>query len=188
MSLRFLPNALTLLRMLLVGPLAWLLAQARYEPALFTLAVAAVTDGLDGFLAKRFGWTSELGKVLDPLADKLLLVTLFITLSIIGLVPVWLAVLVVLRDVVIASGAIGYRLLLGPIEGHPTKLSKLNTGCQIVYLLLVVAAAYRQAVPAEILALLGIVVAATTVVSGAEYVVTYAARAAAASRQRRSLS
>lgn len=188
MSLRFLPNALTLLRMLLVGPLAWLLTQARYELALFTLAVAALTDGLDGFLAKRFGWTSELGKVLDPLADKLLLVTLFITLGTMGLVPFWLAVLVVLRDVVIAGGAIAYRVLLGPIDGHPTKLSKLNTGCQILYLLFVVAVAYRHAVSPQILVLLAFLVAATTAVSGGEYVITYSARATAVSRQRRSLS
>src|SRR5690606_29413356 len=98
------------------------------------------TDGLDGFLAKRFKWTSELGKILDPLADKLLLVSVFVTLAALGLVPLWLAVAAVLRDLTITFGAIVYNWLFGDPNGRPTAISKLNTLCQILYLLLVVAA------------------------------------------------
>src|SRR5687767_7640096 len=99
--LRHLPNALCVLRMILAVPVAWLLARDQYGATLGVFAFAAVTDALDGFLAKRFGWESELGKILDPLADKVLLVTSFITLTVVTHVPLWLAILVVSRDVVI---------------------------------------------------------------------------------------
>ena len=91
-SLRFIPNALCILRMLLVVPVAWLLANHEFRLTLWLFAFAAATDGLDGFLAKRCGWTTELGKILDPLADKILLVGVFLTLAIMGLVPLWLAI------------------------------------------------------------------------------------------------
>src|SRR5215208_3316702 len=109
--MRHIPNALCIRRML----------------ALF--AFAAATDGLDGFLAKRCGWTSELGKILDPLADKILLVGVFITLAALGVVPVWLAASAVLRDVTITAGAITYKHLYGygELQGRPTAISKLNT-------------------------------------------------------------
>ena len=90
MSLRFLPNLLCVLRILLVFPVALWILQGRYPAVLGLFALAAFTDALDGFLAKRFGWTSELGKVLDPAADKLLLVTVFVCLSVVGLAPWWL--------------------------------------------------------------------------------------------------
>src|SRR4030095_13605810 len=80
-TMRPIPNALCILRMLLVVPVAWLLVTDNYRLTLAMFAFAAATDGLDGFLAKRFGWTSELGKILDPLADKILLVGVFITLA-----------------------------------------------------------------------------------------------------------
>ena len=108
---------------------------------MWLFAFAAATDGLDGFLAKRFGWTSELGKILDPLADKILLVGVFITLAALGFVPLWLAVTAVARDVVITVGAILYNWLYGyrELQGRPTVISKLNTLCQIIFLLLIVA-------------------------------------------------
>jgi hypothetical protein len=90
-----------------------------------------VSDGLDGWLAKRFNWTSHLGKILDPLADKLLLVALFLTATWINLVPWWLTAVVVARDVMIGSGALVYRFWFGPLHGRPTILSKINTGMQL---------------------------------------------------------
>ena len=95
------------------------------------VAVCAVSDGLDGWLAKRFNWTSHLGKILDPLADKLLLVSLFLTATWINLVPWWLTAVVVARDVMIGSGAVVYRFWFGPLHGRPTILSKINTGMQL---------------------------------------------------------
>jgi cardiolipin synthase len=171
--------------MMLVVPIVWLLVRGQYAATLLTFAAAAVTDGLDGLLAKRFGWTTEVGKVLDPIADKLLLVATYVTLAALGLVPVWLATVVVLRDLVIAAGAATYRWLYGPLQGRPTFVSKLNTVCQIVYALAVVAAAAAGWPPDWVLLTLGALTFVTTVVSGADYVLQYSRRAAAASRAQR---
>jgi cardiolipin synthase len=187
-SLRFIPNALCVLRMLLVVPVSWLLLRDQYRLTLWVFAFAAATDGLDGFLAKRCGWTSELGKILDPLADKILLVGVFLTLAVMGLVPLWLAVVAVGRDVLITAGAITYNSLFGNPQGHPTWISKLNTLCQIVFLLLVVAAHAVGRVPQNIVIALGALVFVTTVISGLDYVLTYSRKAMSANRQRRGLS
>ena len=182
MSLRFLPNLLCVVRILLVYPVAHGIMLGHYPAVLAIFAVAAFTDGLDGFLAKRFGWTSELGKHLDPLADKLLLVTVFVCLSLAGLAPWWLTATVLLRDLVIVAGAIAFRVLLGPIGGQPTRASKLNTVCQIVFCLAVVAeAAYALPTQGAIM-LLGALVFVTTVVSGLDYVLVYSRRAVRAAR------
>src|SRR5262245_34651574 len=101
--MRHLPNALCVLRMLLVVPVVALLVREAWPETLWLFAFAAATDGLDGFLAKRFGWTSKLGKALDPLADKILLVGVFSTLAFMGRVPVWLAATAVARDVIITA-------------------------------------------------------------------------------------
>jgi cardiolipin synthase len=146
--------------------------------------VAALTDALDGFLAKRFGWTSELGKVLDPLADKLLLLTVFICLSIVGIAPWWLTALVILRDLVIVFGALTYRQLFGPVRGSPTAASKLNTLCQILFCLAVVATAAYGWPGATAVTALGALVVLTTAVSGIDYVLTYSRRAADLARAR----
>lgn len=182
--LRQLPNALCVLRMLLAIPVAWLLARDEYIATLWVFALAALTDALDGFFAKRFGWESELGRVLDPLADKILLVTAFITLTVIGRVPVWLAIAAVARDVIIAGGAVAFRIFFGPINGRPTLISKLNTLLQIVYILTVVGAqAARQSLPTAML-ILTILVFVTTLASGIDYVATYLQRAIDVSRNR----
>jgi cardiolipin synthase len=184
MSLRHLPNLLCVLRMVLVLPVALWILDGRYPEVMALFALAAFTDGLDGFLAKRFGWTSELGKHLDPLADKLLLITVFACLSVAELSPWWLTAVVLLRDLIIVFGGLVYRALFGPVEGRPTLCSKLNTVCQIVFCLAVVARA-AYGVPAEpVIIALGALVLVTTAVSGIDYVLIYARRAAAVSRGR----
>ena len=190
--MRHIPNALCILRMLLVVPVAWLLNAGEYQLTLWMFAFAAFTDGLDGFLAKRFGWTSELGRILDPLADKILLVCVFITLAALGIVPVWLAATAVARDVVITAGALSYNWLYGYPHGRPTVVSKINTLCQILYLLLAVAAKasanMEEWTPNNVLIVLGALVFVTTIVSGIDYVVTYTRKAIEASRQQRGLA
>lgn len=186
MNLRWLPNGLCVLRMLLALPTVWLLARGEYWLTLLVFVVAAVTDVLDGFVAKRFGWQTELGKMLDPLADKLLLVTVFIALAALQLVPMWLAVLVVLRDALITGGAIVYRLLLGPIVGaSPTLISKLNTLMQIVYVSVVVANLAMHWSLSFTLQMLVWLTALTTICSGVDYVITYSRRAMSAHRAQR---
>jgi cardiolipin synthase (CMP-forming) len=186
--MRHIPNALCVLRMLLVAPVAWLLIDGEYRLTLGLFAFAAATDGLDGFLAKRCGWTSDLGRILDPLADKILLVGVFLTLAALGFVPAWLAAVAVARDVIITAGAITYNSLYGYPHGRPTAISKLNTLCQILYLLLVVAGHAAGWEPQLALTIMGALVFVTTVVSGLDYVITYARKAMDASRQRRGLA
>ncbi len=188
--MRHIPNALCILRMLLVIPVAWLLVTDNYRITLAMFAFAAATDGLDGWLAKRCGWTSELGKILDPLADKILLVGVFITLGALGVVPLWLAVTAVARDLIITVGAIVYKSLFGygELQGRPTAVSKLNTLFQILYLLLVVASRAYDFTPQIAITVLGALVFITTVVSGLDYVLTYSRRAIEVSRRRRGLA
>jgi cardiolipin synthase len=186
--MRHIPNALCILRMLLVLPVAWLLIQGEFGMTLWVFGFAAVTDGLDGFLAKRCGWTSELGKILDPLADKILLVSVFLLLAYLGLVPIWLAASAVARDVIITAGAITYNSLYGYPNGRPTLVSKLNTLSQLLYLLLIVASqeAHRSFEPLD--TILGALVFVFTIVSGLDYVITYSRKAIHASRQQRGLA
>jgi cardiolipin synthase len=184
MSLRFLPNLLCVLRILLVYPVAHGILQGRYPEVMALFVIAALSDALDGFLAKRFGWHTELGKVLDPVADKLLLVTVFICLSIAGLAPWWLAALVLLRDLVILFGALTFKWLFGPLRGAPTAASRLNTFTQIVFCLGAVAAAGFGVPGAAVVTTLGAVVLVTTAVSGIDYVLIYTRRAVVVSRER----
>jgi cardiolipin synthase (CMP-forming) len=178
--MRWLPNALCVLRMMLAAPVAWFLYHEQYDVTFVVFFVAAVTDGLDGYIAKKFNWTSELGKMLDPMADKLLLVTVFITLAMIGKVALWLATLVVARDVIIAIGAGIYRRLSGSLaDTAPTWISKFNTVVQISYVLAAISSSIVAWPGPYTIAVLGYITAATTVVSGADYIITYSKRAAA---------
>ena len=185
MTLRWLPNAICVLRIFLAAPIVIALARGDYPLTLALFGVAAASDGLDGWLAKSFGWTSRLGKILDPIADKVLLVTVFVTLVVLGLVPLWLGLTVVLRDVVIVGGAIAYHFLIGFVEGRPTVISKLNTVLQLGFVLLVVAAAAWPPLPKPLIIALGATTFVTTVVSGLDYVLTYGRLAVRASRQQR---
>ncbi len=187
MKLATIPNLICLLRIALTVPIVILLAEGRYGQTLVLFAVAAASDILDGYLAKTFGWTSELGKLLDPLADKLLLVSVFITLAVIGLVPVWLAVIAVLRDVVIGVGAGVYKLLFGPVEGRATVPSKINTLVQLTFVIAVVWQAAFRNLPDWLIQGLGACVLVTTVVSGVDYVQAYIRKAIAVSRARRAV-
>jgi cardiolipin synthase (CMP-forming) len=179
-SVRHIPNIISVLRILLVVPIAWALANHLLTLSLVLFAVAALSDAADGFLAKRFGWQSELGALLDPIADKALLATVFVTLSLMKLVPLWLMVAAVSRDVVIVSGAAAYRLIIGPLTAHPSLISKINTLCQAGFILMVVSRAKFSLPPAWVITWLGAMVFATVAVSGIDYVLVYGRRAAAA--------
>ena len=183
--LRHLPNALCIARMLMVAPLILLLIEGNYPWVLVVFLVAGFTDGLDGFLAKRFGWRSWLGGILDPLADKLLLVSTFLTLTYIGLTPLWLLIAVVARDLLIILGGVAYRIIIGTVIARPTAISKLNSACQLLYVLLVVADAGYAITGQSIVAGMSLVVLATTVTSGLDYVYTWGSKAWQASRRDR---
>jgi cardiolipin synthase (CMP-forming) len=177
MALGWLPNAICVLRMLLVAPIVAALLGARYEIALLLIMIAGASDALDGFLAKTFGWQSELGGLLDPAADKLLLISVFLTLTYVGLVPLPLAAIVVLRDVVIVAGALAYQLMIAPVRGEPMLVSKLNTACQLGFVFLTVASAAFGFRLGGLLTGLGAMVIFTSVSSGLAYVVAWGKRA-----------
>jgi cardiolipin synthase len=174
---RHLPNLICLLRILLVWPVVSALHAGEDLRSLGFFLLAAVSDGLDGYLAKRFGWTSELGKLLDPLADKLLLVAVFVEGAWLGLIPWWLTAAVVARDVMIGLGALIYRLWFGPLHGRPTVISKVNTGAQLLYVMLVMLAGALEIPPREVLQAAALIVLATTLFSGAHYLVSFTRRA-----------
>ncbi|MDZ7751176.1 MAG: CDP-alcohol phosphatidyltransferase family protein [Gammaproteobacteria bacterium] len=167
---RHIPNALTIARMLMIPPAMLELVRGNHLTAMVIMAVAGITDGLDGYLARRFDWRSRLGAILDPLADKLLMMASYITLGYLGHIPLWLTLLVVGRDVVIMAGATVYYYLFDQIEMTPTPLSKANTALQVALLVVVVGALAGLAVPPWGLAGMIWLVAASTLVSGLHYV------------------
>jgi len=171
--LRHLPNLICLARIALIWPIVAALVNANYDFALLLFAVAAVSDGLDGFLAKRFGWTSELGKVLDPVADKLLLISVFVMATSLGLVPWWLALTAVARDLMIILGVIALRIWAGPLQGRPSLISKINTVLQLAYLLGVITHAAGYGPPQRFLATLAVIAVVTTLLSGVNYAVDF---------------
>lgn len=137
MSLRWLPNAFTIARFLASPLLAWLLIRHEFRLGLALVALAGVTDWLDGFTARKLGVTGKLGVVLDPLADKTLLVTLFLALGVLRLVPWWMLALAIGRDLVIVVGSLLLRIFRNRRRFIPTILGKISTFFQIVFVLLV---------------------------------------------------
>lgn len=177
MSLRFLPNAICVGRMLLVMPLVLWIVEQRYAAALVVLVIAGFSDGLDGFLAKTFDWRTRLGGLLDPIADKLLLVSVFIALTYVGLLPLGLTAVVVARDAIIVVGAVSYQLLIAPVQAEPAAISKLNTACQLSLVFFTLTGAAFDWPPDVSLVVLGAAVVFTSVVSGLTYILRWSARA-----------
>ncbi len=173
MERRDIPNLITILRMVLVLPIVWLVAHEYFMESLYLFAIAGISDGVDGFLAKQYGWQSRLGSILDPLADKLLLISTTVMLTWMGLIPVWLVVLIVLRDLLIVAGGTLYHYRIGIYEMAPSIVSKINTFSQIAYVLgVIMVEAMEWSFPAEIM-LASYVVMTTTLLSGADYVWTW---------------
>lgn len=167
--LQHLPNLITLSRIALVPVLILLLNDRNYAASLAVFAIAGVSDALDGFLAKRLDVKSRLGAVLDPAADKLLLVSTYVMLAILGHIPFWLVLVVAFRDLLIVGGYLAYTSHAGPVKMRPSWLSKLNTLAQIALACLILAQeAAGRVWPAAVDALVYAVLA-TTVASGAHY-------------------
>jgi cardiolipin synthase len=134
-----LPNAITIGRFLLVPVIVWAIASGQMLFAFWLFVAAAASDSVDGFLAKTLGMTSEFGAYLDPLADKAMLMSIYVSLSIAGLLPLWVVIAVVSRDVMILGAIVVSWLVERPLEIHPLLVSKLNTGAQFVLAALVLA-------------------------------------------------
>ncbi|MES9858429.1 MAG: CDP-alcohol phosphatidyltransferase family protein [Sedimenticola sp.] len=164
------PNLISILRIFLSIPVIWMLLEQRFEIALVLFAVAGISDGLDGYLAKRNGWESRLGGLLDPLADKVLLVSSYLSLAVIGAIPVWLVLLVILRDLVIVTGALIYNFRVKQLDADPSMISKVNTVVQIFLVLAVVLDLGMIELPMWITDGLIWLVFITTLASGINYV------------------
>jgi cardiolipin synthase len=134
------PNLITLGRILLVPFVIWAIASGELRAAFVLFMAAAISDLIDGFLAKRFGMQTELGAYLDPLADKVLIMSIYLTLGITGIIPRWIVILVVSRDIMIIGAVILSWLVDKPLTVKPLTISKINTACQILYASVVLAA------------------------------------------------
>jgi cardiolipin synthase len=128
-----LPNLITVARILMVPVIVWAIAQRQMQIAFLLFLAAGVSDAVDGFLAKRLGMASELGAHLDPLADKALIVSIYLTLGINDLIPRWLVILVVSRDILIVGGIMLAWVIGNPLKIKPLLVSKLNTVAQILF-------------------------------------------------------
>ena len=126
------PNIISLGRVFLVPIVFWLVVTGELKAAFVAFVVAGISDGVDGYLAKRFGWETELGAYLDPIADKLLIVSIFVALGVRGALPSWLVIAVVSRDILIVIGIVLTWLLGNPARIRPLAISKANTLAQIV--------------------------------------------------------
>ena len=126
------PNSLTLGRIVLVPLIVWLIITHEMTAAFLMFLLAGLSDADDGFLAKRYGWRSELGAYLDPIADKALLVSIYVTLGFASHLPVWLVIAVVSRDILIVGAVVLSWMLSRPLIMQPLLISKANTFAQIV--------------------------------------------------------
>ena len=137
-ELKQIPNVITICRILMIFPTLWLLYFDQYKDALVLLIIAGLSDALDGYLARAFGWKTRLGSIMDPIADKFLIASAFLVLTVQGAVPIWVTAIILGRDLIIFSGAIAYRFLYKDLEIAPSILSKMNTAMQIFGLIFLV--------------------------------------------------
>jgi len=166
-----LPNLISLARLLAVPLAIWLIIQDRYGLAFWVFAAAGVSDALDGFIAKQFGLRTVLGGFLDPLADKALLMSVYVALGYRGQVETWLVILIVSRDILIIGGAILYQTVTQSLTMQPLLISKINTGAQIALAALLLGKLGLDASDGYgVIGAMSTVVAATTVLSGAAYI------------------
>ncbi len=167
--LRYLPNIITGLRLVAIVPVALCLWYQEYEVALVLFAIAGVSDGVDGYLARRFHWESHWGAVMDPLADKLLLVTTAAILATKGILPLWLFVIMMGRDLMIVGGAALFRWRFGPYEVTPSRLGKASTFFQILLVLSLLIHVAFGLLSEEQLEALILLTASMTLISGTHY-------------------
>lgn len=178
MILKHIPNALSLFRLMLIAPFLINLYYQEYRCALYIFILAGITDGLDGWLARRFHWQSFFGSFVDPLADKLLVASSFISLALIGALPWWLVILVFLRDFSISLGVVvWYWFIQKKLDFVPSFLSKLNTTFQLFLVVICLfQLAYFPFPSYFINAIIGLT-AVTTTITYIDYLITWGKKA-----------
>lgn len=178
MILKHLPNALTLFRLILIIPFVTYLYYEEYVDAFYTFVLAGFTDGLDGWLARHFNWQSFFGSFADPLADKLLVTSSFISLALIGSLPWWLVILVFLRDLTISMGVLAwFWFIQRQLDFEPTLLSKFNTTFQLALVTLCLLELAFFQFPRYIINGLIVLTAATTAITYVDYIWTWGIKA-----------
>lgn len=169
-ALKYIPNIITIARIISVIPVAWCLWVGSYNTALILLILAGVSDGLDGFLARRYNWFTRLGALLDPVADKLFIVTIMLVFGFKEFLPWWIVWLIFGRDMLIMGGAVAYRWVTGSLEMKPLFISKVNTALQLILLAATLLHVGFYTLPQAFIDNLELLVAASTIISGAAYV------------------
>ena len=178
MQLIYLPNVITVLRLFLVPAIVWMIVADELLAAFIAFLLAGLSDAVDGFLARRFRWQTELGAYLDPVADKALLVSVYATLGFFGHLPAWLVILVISRDLLII-GAVMLSWLLGrEVEVRPLRISKVNTTMQIVLAIVVLGEGGLALGWPQIIQILIWTAGFTTALSAAIYLVDWLRRMA----------
>ncbi len=163
------PNLITIARLLIVPVVIVAILQGRWSAAFVLFVVAGVSDGIDGYIARRFDMRSEFGAYIDPIADKALLVSIYVTLAIVGAIPGWLAIIVVSRDVMIVAAVLLSWVMSRPVEIKPILVSKLNTGAQIAFAAFALAANAFGAELAGLEDVAMVLVATLTIASAGAY-------------------
>ncbi len=175
--LQYLPNALTISRLLLAAPLGLLILREDFAWALGIGLFAGITDALDGYFARRLQAFSRWGAALDPIADKILITVAFLSFARVELIPWYLALLVISRDVIIVIGATCYYKLIGPFEFAATNLSKANMFVQISFCTLVLLAQVVPAIPPMVVTVGSAAVLFIAAASGFDYIMSWTIKA-----------
>ncbi len=174
MLLKYIPNILSFLRLILVLPFSYFFFHAQFQTALYIFIIAALTDALDGWIARSFNFQTEFGLLIDPLADKILIVTCFILLGYHHILPVWLVIMVLLRDFAIMIGAfISMYVLHRKHPLSPSMLSKLNTLLQMLLIVTSIFSVTYHQIPQAYLSCLHILVGLTTLSSFFHYLMIW---------------
>lgn len=174
---RWIPNALTFLRIVMIAPFAAALMAKEYRIALAIFFIAAATDAFDGFLARHFDWRTRLGAIADPLADKALLISAYLMLTVTGVLPPWLLWLVVGRDILIVCGGLAFHYYVGRFDLQPSIPGKLNTLIQILVALAIIILLADLPMQPWVIEAGILVVAVSALFSGAHYIVVWSLRA-----------
>lgn len=172
-----LPNAISVLRLIAVPVVGWLILHQRWEAACWLFLAAAVSDGLDGLLARWLNQMTQLGAALDSIADKVLGLVTLVMLTQAGAIPLWVTLAILLRDSIIVLGALSYRGLAGHLDIHPTWLGKTHMAAEFILLTLVLAGLAQLLVLGDLLLPLFVTVFVIAVVSGMQYVWIWSAKA-----------
>lgn len=176
MHLKWIPNIISIFRILLILPVLLLIFRSQYQWALFLFLIAGLSDALDGYLAKHFGWRTRVGALLDPVADKLLIAGSYIVLAWLNLIPFWLATIVVSRDLIIAIGVFIYSFIIEPFEGEATRISKINTFLELLFVLVILCSIAFDWPANSIITVIGSAVLVTVFISGIDYIISWIRR------------